>query len=72
MRRATERDPSSTLAFVQLARALAESGRIAEAQAALGWAERLGTHQRETAAARRIVTAQEQAGDTTVQEESAG
>ena len=72
LRRATERDPSSTLAFVQLARALAESGRIDEAQAALGWAERLGTHQRETVAARRIVTAREQAGNAAVQEESAG
>ena len=62
--RATERDPSATLAFVQLARALAESGRIGEARAALDWAERLGTHQRETAAARRIVAAQEIAGES--------
>ena len=63
-KRATERDPSFTLAFVQLARALAESGRIDEAETALDWADRLGTHTRETAAARRIVAAREaQAGD---------
>ena len=70
--RATERDPSSTLAFVQLARALAESGRIDEAQAALDWAERLGTHQRETAAARRIVAAQEVASQEVAAQQAAG
>lgn len=63
-KRATERDPSFTLAFVQLARALAESGRTDEAETALDWADRLGTHVRETAAARRIVAVREaQAGD---------
>ena len=52
LQRATERDPSATRAFVQLARALAESGRIDEAKTALDWADRLGTHRGETAAAR--------------------
>ena len=55
LQRATERDPSATRAFVQLARALAETGRIDEAKAALDWAGRLGTRRGEVAVARRRV-----------------
>ena len=64
LRRATERDPSATRAFVQLARALAESGRIDEAKTALDWADRLGTHRGEIAAARGRVTELEAAASS--------
>ena len=55
--RATEIDISLTRTYVHLARSLAETGRFADAQAALAWAERLGTHRDEVAAAAQLVEA---------------
>ena len=43
-RRATEIDPSATMAFVYLGRSYAEAGRFPEAWQALTWADRLETH----------------------------
>ena len=48
---ATRADPAFTLAHLGRGQALAEVGRFADARAALGEAQRLGTHPRETAAA---------------------
>ena len=64
---AAERDPSLTTAYLHLARSLAEAGRFVKANGALEWAERLDTHRRETASAKRRVAALQAAanGDQT-------
>ncbi len=50
---ATQIDGSFTMAYVHLARCLAESGEHQQALAALDWADRLGTHSNERRSARR-------------------
>ncbi len=56
-RAATRLDAAFTMAHVHLARCLAEAGDFDEAQVALDWADRLGTHARERASARRRLDA---------------
>ena len=51
--RAVALNPSFTMAYVHLARCLAEAGRLSEARPALAWAERLDTHPEDVASARR-------------------
>lgn len=50
---ATRIDAAFTMAYVHLARCLAESGQHQQALAALDWADRLGTHSDERRSARR-------------------
>ena len=50
-------DAAFTMAHIHLARCLAEAGDFAEARKALDWADRLGTHARERASARRHIAA---------------
>ena len=50
---ATQIDASFTMAYVHLARCLAESGEHQQALAALDWADRLGAHSNERRSARR-------------------
>lgn len=45
-------DAAFTMAYVYLARCFAEMGHFEEARVALGWADRIGTHDKERAAAR--------------------
>ncbi len=52
---ATGLDPSLTMAYVHLGRSLVEAGRYDEARAAFDWADRLATHPRDVAAARRAL-----------------
>lgn len=53
-------DASYTIGHIYLGRCLAEAGRFEEAEAALAWAERIGTHPKELASARqRIVDLKE-------------
>ena len=49
--RAVAIDESFTIGFIYLGRCLAEAGRFEEAEEALSWAERLGTHPVELASA---------------------
>ena len=50
---ATRIDASFTMAYVHLGRCLAEQGKWVEAAVALDWADRVGSHRRERASARR-------------------
>lgn len=59
--RAVDLDPSFTMAYVHLARSLIEAERFDEAEEALAWAERLATHPREIAAARKVLAERRQA-----------
>ena len=52
-RDATRIDASFTMAYVHLARCLAEAGNLDEAKAALDWADRIGSHRNARASARR-------------------
>lgn len=56
-REATRLDAAFTMAYVHLARCLAEAGDFDEAKMALDWADRLGTHAKERASARRRIAA---------------
>ena len=56
---ATRLDAAFTMAHVHLGRCLAEAGRLAEARAALDWADRIGTHAEQRASARRRLQALE-------------
>lgn len=58
-RAAVREDPSFTMAYVQLARTLAQEARWEEAREALSTADRLGTHPQDVVAARRVVAALE-------------
>ena len=49
--RAVAIDQAFTIGYIYLGRSLAEAGRFDEAEEALAWAERLGTHPNELAAA---------------------
>lgn len=52
---ATDLDPAFTMAFVHLGRCLAATERWDQASRALAWADWLGTHPHEVAAARRVL-----------------
>ena len=56
---AAQLDAAFTMAYVHLARCLAEAGRLDEARAALDWADRIDTHAEERASARRRLQALE-------------
>ena len=48
-------DASYAIGHIYLGRCLAEAGRFEEAEAALVWAERIGTHPKELASARQRI-----------------
>ena len=60
---ATALDASYTMAYIHLARCLAEMGRFEEAREALAWAARLDTHPAELASAERHLAELEAADD---------
>lgn len=62
-REAVREDPSFAMAYVQLGRSLGQEGRWGEAREALATADRLGTHPRDVAAARRVLAALEAGAD---------
>ena len=54
-RKAVAIDASYAIGHIYLGRCLAEAGRFEEAEAALAWAERIGTHPKELASARQRI-----------------